>query len=310
MRSRLDDPLLAWDDVVADAAERRARCLAERALVVVAAFSNEDGERQLRCLVAPANLRAPTAIIVGAHPACDVSGVHGACLRHLVLIVDPSIPGVVRVIDLNTPDGLVIDGEPGIRAAAACGSLRIGAGSADLLALSLAADEPLPPLPVERLRVIGRARAVPPNERPPLSVQADAELPHRAPTREEPPPGLGSRGKTHVSRVGITVVEPPPARAGALRLRPSRQELERGIVLGRYDRCHTRLSDERVSRVHALLIARGDDVLVIDTASTNGTDVIIGVSITALGILNRSMVVPRRAGPFTVQIANTLVDVI
>jgi hypothetical protein len=48
--------------------------------------------------------------------------------------------------------------------------------------------------------------------------------------------------------------------------------LRDGVLLGRYPRCdRTVVNDESVSRVHALLIQLGEQLLVIDTASTNGT---------------------------------------
>jgi hypothetical protein len=52
----------------------------------------------------------------------------------------------------------------------------------------------------------------------------------------------------------------------------SLQHLDQGVLLGRYDRCGINLSGvEGISRVHLLLVRSGDDVLAIDTASTNGT---------------------------------------
>ncbi len=48
--------------------------------------------------------------------------------------------------------------------------------------------------------------------------------------------------------------------------------LRDGVLIGRYARCDRAcLDDESVSRVHALLIQLGDELLVVDTASTNGT---------------------------------------
>jgi hypothetical protein len=52
----------------------------------------------------------------------------------------------------------------------------------------------------------------------------------------------------------------------------SRERLAQGVLLGRYDRCGIRLSGlGSISRVHLLLVRLGEDVLAIDTASTNGT---------------------------------------
>ncbi len=50
---------------------------------------------------------------------------------------------------------------------------------------------------------------------------------------------------------------------------------QRGILLGRYDRCDTHgaqvLTDNNISRVHLLVLGVGDMLYAIDTASTNGT---------------------------------------
>jgi hypothetical protein len=49
--------------------------------------------------------------------------------------------------------------------------------------------------------------------------------------------------------------------------------LDRGVLIGRYERCHLGLGGDLggLSRVHLLLVRDGDQVLAIDTASTNGT---------------------------------------
>ncbi|MFC1612111.1 FHA domain-containing protein, partial [Myxococcota bacterium] len=53
------------------------------------------------------------------------------------------------------------------------------------------------------------------------------------------------------------------------------KQLERGVLLGRYDRCEVETiglwANEMVSRVHLLLLKEGETVLAIDTASSNGT---------------------------------------
>jgi hypothetical protein len=48
--------------------------------------------------------------------------------------------------------------------------------------------------------------------------------------------------------------------------------LEQGVLVGRYERCGITLSEStRISRVHLVLVRVGEQVLAIDTASTNGT---------------------------------------
>ena len=47
--------------------------------------------------------------------------------------------------------------------------------------------------------------------------------------------------------------------------------LERGILVGRYERCAVGLDTGRLSRVHFLIVRDGDEIIGIDTASTNGS---------------------------------------
>ena len=89
---------------------------------------------------------------------------------------------------------------------------------------------------------------------------------------------------SHVTGVGAALVLGDPDDVevswGALRLehrgRKQRHEvsaerLERGVLIGRYERCGLEIRAEpEISRVHALLVKIGVDVWAIDTASTNG----------------------------------------
>jgi hypothetical protein len=54
-------------------------------------------------------------------------------------------------------------------------------------------------------------------------------------------------------------------------------QLERGILVGRDDRCsHGGVDEGNLSRVHLVLLSVDDEVWAIDTASTNGTRVLHG----------------------------------
>ena len=54
-------------------------------------------------------------------------------------------------------------------------------------------------------------------------------------------------------------------------------QLERGILVGRDDRCsHGGVDEGNLSRVHLVLLSVDDEVWAIDTASTNGTRVLQG----------------------------------
>jgi hypothetical protein len=59
---------------------------------------------------------------------------------------------------------------------------------------------------------------------------------------------------------------------GLVRHRFSADNLERGVLVGRYERCGIALEElGNVSRVHLILVRLGEHVLAIDTASSNGT---------------------------------------
>jgi hypothetical protein len=60
-------------------------------------------------------------------------------------------------------------------------------------------------------------------------------------------------------------------------VRTSAVELQRGLLLGRYDRCRDVTAfrtNPQVSRVHALAVMRRGRLFVIDTGSTNGTEIV------------------------------------
>lgn len=102
-------------------------------------------------------------------------------------------------------------------------------------------------------------------------------------------PLFGSRTKldeeiSHVTGVGAALVLGDPDNFeigwGALRLQlrgrrrrheVSAERLERGVLIGRYERCGVEITSEpEISRVHALLVKIGAEVWIIDTGSTNG----------------------------------------
>lgn len=101
--------------------------------------------------------------------------------------------------------------------------------------------------------------------------------------------GAGTRTRldeeiSHVTGVGAALVLGDPDDVeigwGSLRLQlrgrrrrheVSAERLERGVLIGRYERCGVEITSEpEISRVHALLVKIGAEVWVIDTGSTNG----------------------------------------
>jgi hypothetical protein len=52
----------------------------------------------------------------------------------------------------------------------------------------------------------------------------------------------------------------------------SEDDLARGVLIGRYDRCAEPISVTGISRVHLLIARLGTALVAIDTASTNGSE--------------------------------------
>ena len=113
----------------------------------------------------------------------------------------------------------------------------------------------------------------------PWTDEADATWRGFAPRDQEilpPPQPLKSRaapGPGAAKLATITIQSSSP-QAGDLTSTHAvwSDQLERGILVGRDDRCsHGGLEEGNLSRVHLVLLSVDDEVWAIDTASTNGT---------------------------------------
>ena len=62
---------------------------------------------------------------------------------------------------------------------------------------------------------------------------------------------------------------------------PPSEDLERGVLIGRYERCQLAGASGSLSRVHLVLLLDGGDVWAVDTASLNGT-IVEGQRISAI----------------------------
>jgi hypothetical protein len=142
---------------------------------------------------------------------------------------------------------------------------------------------------------------------------AVGSLPRQLPIRE--PSGKKERlGRTTVVRVleGPTHVgalasdETPCGRVrleshGTRRaLAVGQETLRRGILVGRYERCHTQrgmpILDERVSRVHLMLVELAGQLCAIDLGSSNGSFAIDAVEGCAVALRAAPMVEGQRIG--------------
>jgi hypothetical protein len=212
---------------------------------------------------AHAHLRLPASgiahLILGRHERCDVvlSRDNDVSLRHLLLRATRGPGGVLhlRAIDLRSRVGLLSEDGRRCEAIASRGPLFLQVGSYVLFLL--------PTGPGVK----------------PWADDADTTWRSFAPRDQEilpPPQPLKSRsapGPTAVKLATITIQSSSP-QAGDLTSTHAvwSDQLERGILVGRDDRCsHGGLEEGNLSRVHLVLLSVDDEVWAIDTASTNGS---------------------------------------
>jgi FHA domain len=223
----------------------------------------------------------PEFVLVGRHGRCDLSlGRDSALsLRHAVIAARVAGGELrIRFLDLQSGSGLVTEDGRRCEALAADGAMfvRLGryhlfllpTGSLSQMAWAATAEDTWKTIP-ER---IYRDNRLAPRE--PGRVTSGARvrrLPSIATEVLEPPgplrpfrPAAGARG----APVADVELE---AGAGSERFLLHESELERGILLGRYDRCQLGVAGEKMSRIHLLVIRDGPQIFAVDTASTNGT---------------------------------------
>ena len=219
------------------------------------------------------------AAIVGRHTACGLAvptADGNVSLRHLAVLVraiDHS-EARIRVLDLHTSRGFTDENGEVLSAAMAEGPLFLG---------------------LDRLRLVFLMTGEP---APPTAEAAYAAIPARVLLEER----KGTSGAHHERSGSYPAIEgsdqtlvrsidgpiaaaaelcgPEEPSEGALVIRGPRRTvrrtvgpraLERGILVGRYERCAVGIDAGRLSRVHFLLVRDQGEVLGIDTASTNGS---------------------------------------
>jgi hypothetical protein len=212
---------------------------------------------------AHAHLRLPTSgiahLIVGRHERCDVvlSRDTDVSLRHLLVRATRGPHGQLhlRAIDLRSRCGLLSEDGRRCEAIASKGPLFLQVASYVVFLL--------PTGPSVK----------------PWTHDADETWRGFAPRDQEilpPPQPLKSRSAPApgaVKLATITIQSSSP-QAGDLTSTHAvwSDQLERGILVGRDDRCsHGGLEEGNLSRVHLVLLSVDDEVWAIDTASTNGT---------------------------------------
>jgi hypothetical protein len=221
-------------------------------------------------------------VTVGRHSACDLvlESDDAVSLRHLAIGMRHSSSGLrVRLCDLATGVGLRTEDGFACEALAAEGAAFVSVGDYQLFLLPTGRLAPLPwagpaasawaAIPE---RIYFDRRTTSGASRPP-AVRLVPARDGRSITTQivDPPttlrqkkPAPGTRGP----RVGTLVLT---ASGLAERYEVHASDLERGLLIGRYERCAFGAEDDRLSRVHLLLLRDGDQIWAVDTASSNGS---------------------------------------
>lgn len=210
----------------------------------------------------------PNVLCLGRHSRCDLLlSASSVSLRHVAVVVPPvgRWPGAFGVHDLRTGHGLETMGGAPLPAAQVDRAGAFGLGPYALFAFATGPDETWPELATDAWPRFGHP-----------VVTMEAESKGRVMLDASAPSVTAIHGPMLTSERLLAAGEP---RAGVLSIRTRTghrrvalgpRALERGLLLGRYPRCHLALSSESISRVHALVLQVGADVVALDTSSTCG----------------------------------------
>lgn len=248
--------------------------------------------------------------IVGRHSACDVALSFAAelSLRHLLVATTRVADGAraLRVLDLRASLPFYTDDGLPRRSIVATGPVVLRLGTYLFGGVPIGPDIPRALLPALMPRAIvtcapgapdGVSGQTTPSEQSTMAADEDDFFDPPLPAPASPPRIGGvahaQSASPHLSRV--TVVPPtalltemvrPDAGAAFARLTLLREghsasidlpaaDLDAGVLIGRSERCADgglrRVLDGNISRIHVLLLREGDDVLVFDLCSTQGT---------------------------------------
>src|SRR5437764_9607582 len=209
------------------------------------------------------HLRLPQSgiahLIVGRHERCDfvLSRDPDVSLRHVLVRATRGASGQIqlRAIDLRSRVGLLSEDGRRCEAIASRGPLFLHVASYVLLLLPTGPSvRPWTRDPDDTWRG--------------FSPRSQEILPPPQPLKPRAAPGPAS------GRLATITTTSSSPQAGDLTSTHAvwSDQLERGILVGRDDRCsHGGLDEGNLSRVHLVLLSVDDEVWAIDTASTNGT---------------------------------------
>lgn len=238
--------------------------------------------------------------IVGRHSQADLvlSLDPRVALRHLVIAVEPprsfhAGDQRLRVIDLATGNAPLDEEGRAVESLTAEGAVFLALGRYAIYCLPTGDATDWPAAAADAWRCVPErvfleerlaGGAIGSAPRPDLAAQAAVRK--RRLSWLGGKTTLVSRHEGPVDARAVLLSEGEEA-LGVLTIRGSRAQVafeigreaaRRGILVGRYDRCHgntrTAVTSDRVSRVHLLVVAIGERVYGIDLCTTNGTYVL------------------------------------
>jgi len=231
-----------------------------------------------------ARVQRPVAAIIGRHDRCDLflSQREELSLRQLVIVLDPVTTWArgastvrYRVLDLRTGTPIVDeDGKP-MRGLVADGPAIFRCAGYVMFVLPLGDPTDWPASGVDAWQMLPERVYLDQLENCPQGSLPRLRMP-RANARETYITRTGGPRDTGMrlaqgDAAGMLELHTPTRQ---LTLTIGHQALADGILLGRYSRCDATEAaheDHSLSRVHALLMQVDERLLLVDTASTNGT---------------------------------------
>jgi len=223
----------------------------------------------------------PHAAVIGRHDHCDlvVPARHAdISLRHLAVLARATHADEVslRVIDLHTKQGFADPTGRQLRSIEAEGPVFLRLGNLTLAALVTGESAPIADDAGDAFDCIPacvfvRERTTQPGARIRRRANRDALSGLTRVLQRLPALALGQLAAVCDDQIGTLWLE----NRHGFSCRPLRAtDVERGILIGRYERCDVTagaIVDNRLSRVHLLLVRDQGELFAVDTGSSNGT---------------------------------------
>ncbi len=241
-----------------------------------------------------ARVGRPVAAVAGRHDQCDLylRGHDGLALRQFAVVLAPVTswaPGSkavqYRVMDLRTNDGMADEDGRMLRGIRAEGPSILRCAGYTFFILTLGDPSDYPQSASDAWDIMPERIYFDELENCAGGSAAKLRLPRNDLRQSYIFRTQGPRETGIINHTACGVIGNERDLAGRLEIQgPNRRvlldvghdALRDGVLLGRYGRCDASeaLDDPSLSRVHALLVCEQDKLLVVDTASYNGTRIV------------------------------------